>query len=117
MAGASVVEAWQLRLRGCSGGGNGGPRRLCIALVEMLDDALDDGGAFDAGDDPGVGAAGIADIDVNVDRAVCSASWRAAKAFNPAIRVSGAAARTAARTVLSERFPVGAGVASVAEFA
>ena len=86
MAGASVVEAWQLRLRGCSGGGNGGPRRLCIALAEMLDDALDDGGAFDAGDDPGVGAAGIADIDVNVsDRIGNTALLHAAEKGHVAI--------------------------------
>ncbi len=63
---ASVVEARQLRLWGCSGGRNAGPRRLCRALVKMVENASDDGGVFDAGDDPEVGAAGIADIDVDV---------------------------------------------------
>ena len=35
----------------------------------MVEDALDDGGVFDAGDDPEVGAASIADIEVDVEHA------------------------------------------------
>ena len=51
---------------GCSSGRNAGPRQLRIALVKMLEDALDDGGVFDAGDDLHRTATHLAGFDVDV---------------------------------------------------